>query len=178
MNCLMLRRSAIAISLATIGATAAALEQERPRMTNARLATLIKQIGEDIKGKDGFWRFSEGYTVCVITDQNADRMRIIVPVVEAADLSGNDLMRILQADFDSALDARYAVAKDALWSAFLHPLAALTDDEFFSGPAQVVNLAATYGKSYSSGALILRGGDSERLNRELYERIMHKRKSI
>ncbi len=31
----------------------------------------------------------------------------------------------MQANFDTALDARYAIAKGALWSTFIHPLSDL-----------------------------------------------------
>jgi len=39
----------------------------------------------------------------------------------------------MQANFDSALDARYAIAKGKLWSAFIHPLSELNEEQFFSG---------------------------------------------
>ena len=77
---------------------------------------------------------------------------------------------MMQANFDSALDARYAVAKGVLWSAYLHPLSTLKADDFVSGLAQVVNLAATYGSTYSSGALTFGGGDSSELINKLRER--------
>ena len=148
-------------------------------MDNNRLGELIEGIGKNMSGGDGFWRFTvENHRVLVITDKNADRMRIMVAVAEAKALTSNELMRIMQANFDSALDARYAVARGMVWSVFLHPLGALTDTEFLSGLAQVVNLAATYGSSYSSGVLMFRGGDSEQLNRKRYEKIMRKGKAI
>ncbi|MFQ5755348.1 MAG: hypothetical protein ACE5H7_04550 [Acidiferrobacterales bacterium] len=154
-------------------------QAEDGQMDNARLRTLIDKVGEDVTGRVGFWQFKlEGYSVLVITDESADRMRIISPITRASALSETELMRITQANFDSALDARYAVARDTLWSAFLHPLRSLTDTEFLSGLGQVVNLVATYGKSYSSGALVFGGGDSEELNRERYEKILRKGQSI
>ncbi len=36
------------------------------------------------------------------------------------------------ANFDTAMDARYAIAQGGLWRTVLHPFAALTDDEFLS----------------------------------------------
>jgi hypothetical protein len=154
-------------------------QAEDGQMNNARLRMLIDKVGEDVTGRSGFWQFKlEGYSVLVMTDENADRMRIISPITRASALSETELMRITQANFDSALDARYAVARDTLWSAFLHPLRSLTDTEFLSGLGQVVNLVATYGKSYSSGALVFGGGDSEELNRERYEKILRKGRSI
>ncbi|MFQ5993627.1 MAG: type III secretion system chaperone [Acidiferrobacterales bacterium] len=149
------------------------------KMNNARLGELIEKVAEDVSGEPGFWRFKlEGYQVLVITDERADRMRVIVPVAASSGLSEADLARMMQANFDSALDARYAIARGTLWSAYIHPLSPLTDDQFVSGLAQTVNLTATYGKSYSSGALIFGGGDSRELNRELYEKIRRKGMSI
>ncbi len=154
-------------------------QAEDGQMNNAKLRTLIDKVGEDVTGRSGFWQFKlEGYSVLVITDENADRMRIISPITRTSALSETELMRITQANFDSTLDARYAVARDTLWSAFLHPLRSLTDTEFLSGLGQVVNLVATYGKSYSSGTLVFGGGDSEELNRERYEKILRKGRSI
>ncbi len=178
-------------SIATVATAIGTAEQATPEakdsapqaqdghMSNSRLRKLIDKVGENVSGRSGFWQFKvEGYSVLVITDENADRMRIMSPITRSADLSDTDLMRTMQANFDSALDARYAVARGTLWSAFLHPLRSLTDAEFLSALGQVVNLVATYGKSYSSGALIFGGGDSQELNRELYEKILRKGQSI
>ena len=145
-------------------------------MSNARLDRLIHRLDEHAVGEPGFWKINlDGQIVTVITDERADRMRIILPVAEAGELGREALYRVMQSNFDSALDARYAIAKDVLWSAFIHPLSVLTDKEFLSGLGQVMNLAASYGTSYSSGALIFRGGDSEQLQRrDLIDRLMKK----
>lgn len=133
-------------------------------MNNARLDRLIRQVDGiegGIEGRPGFWRFNlQGRQVYVITDERADRMRIMSPVASAKDLKRDALMRAMQANFDTALDARYAVAKGALWSAFIHPLSPLDDAEFQAALRQVVTLAATYGSSYSSGGLRFGGGDT------------------
>ena len=63
----------------------------------------------------------ENHVVLVITDERADRMRIITEVAQADKLSQKMLFRMMQANFDAALDARYAVAHGRLWSAFIHP---------------------------------------------------------
>lgn len=135
-------------------------------MSNARLDSLIRKLDEQVKGRPGFWQFIiEQREVYVITDEKADRMRIISPVAELDTLKAAQMKRLLQANFDSALDARYAIAKELLWSAYLHPLTSLQDKQFLGAIGQVVNLATTFGSSYSSGALIFRGGDSEALQR-------------
>jgi len=133
-------------------------------MNNVRLDQSIRQIEGiegDIEGQAGAWRFAfQGHQVYILTDETADRTRIMVPIIELKDLDQAALLRLMQTNFDSALDARYAIAQEVLWSAFLHPLAALADEEFSAGFVQTVTLAATYGTSYGSGALKFRGGDS------------------
>lgn len=136
------------------------------KMTNDRLDFLIRRIDKDAKGQSGYWEFTvEQQTVHVITDAKADRMRIISPIAKSDDLDESALYRLMQANFDTALDARYSIAKGVLWSAYIHPLASLSDVEFLTGLGQVVNLVATFGSSYSSGALVFQGGDSRDLQR-------------
>ena len=84
----------------------------------------------------------------------------MTPVVEESALSSEDLRALLAANFDRALDARYAVARGYLWSVFLHPLTTLTDAQFLDGVEQVVNLAQNYGTSYTSSDLVFQGGQN------------------
>ena len=145
-------------------------------MTNARLDALIRRLDPEAKGGAGFWRLTvESREVLVITDEKADRMGVMTEVAKAGDLDRKNLYRLLQANFDTALDARYSIAKDTLWSAFIHPLGSLRDEQFLAAIGQVVNLAATHGTTYSSGLLVFRGGDSGELQRrELIERLLKK----
>ena len=145
-------------------------------MTLDRMGEIIQRIDPKAKRSKGSWRFNvEGYQVSIFTDERADRMRIIVPVDSVDSIEQKQLYRLMQANFDSALDARYSIAKDILWSAYIHPLKALEDEEFISGLGQAVNLAETYGSSYSSGALLFGGGDSQGLrHRELIDRLLRK----
>lgn len=152
---------------------------DTPVMNNQRVQAHIETIATDIKGRPGYWRFSvEDFPVTVITDEKADRMRILVPVAEVGTLDAEQLMRLMQANFDSALDARYSIAKGIIWSTFIHPLSALSDRQLIDGLAQTVNLAATYGSSYSSGALIFRGGDSQGEQDRYYRAIIEREGSI
>jgi hypothetical protein len=95
----------------------------------------------------------------------------MAPIAEAGVLNEGLMLRILQANFDSALDARYAVAKGLIWSTFIHPLAALQDDELISAIFQVSTAADNFGTSFSSGMFIYGGGDSEKENRKLLEEL-------
>ena len=54
-------------------------------------------------------------------------------IVKVDKLDPEVYLRLMQANFDSALDARYAVVRGVLWSAFLHPLGSLNDSQFLKG---------------------------------------------
>lgn len=130
-------------------------------MTNDRLDAIIRKLDEHAERSGSTLSFTiGGRRLLLITDEQADRMRIMTPVADVGVVSSEASLRMLQANFDTALDARYAIALDKVWSAFIHPLATLTEDELLSGISQVATLAATYGTTYSSGALVFQGGDS------------------
>ncbi len=143
-------------------------------MNNTRLHELITRIVANPAGKTGSWSIQyEGIPIFIITSEKANRMRIISPIIASDSISKATLYRMMQANFDSALDARYSIAQGKLWSAFIHPLAELTEKQFFSGLAQTITLVKSFGKSYTSGALIFNGGDSNSLNKT-YQDIVNK----
>lgn len=98
--------------------------------------------------------------VTLVFDVNADRMRLFSQVGPSDGLTRAQLLRLMQANFDSALDARYAVAAGQVWSTYMHPMVTLTQDDFVSAIAQTVTLVRTYGTTFSSGALSFGAGDS------------------
>ena len=161
-----MRRCLLAALMAALlwSATAMAQNGSAGPMTIDRLDRLISALDGvegQVESQGGAWRFVyRGYPVFIFTDVNADRMRIMVPVVESDALRKDVLFRLLQANFDTAMDARYAIAQETLWSLFLHELSPLTDDQFHSAFLQTVTLAATFGTDYSSGAWRFGGGDS------------------
>lgn len=171
-------RHAITIVFAAFLWTAGpASAEEKTSMTLERMGAMIEAIGDDVShNSPGQWRFKiETVPVFVITDEAHDRMRILVGVSKTKDLSSALFERMMQANFDTTLDARYAVAKGVVWGAFLHPLKALTDRLFLSGVGQTVNLARTFGKTFSSGGLTFSGGDSRGIiERELIEKLIEK----
>ncbi|MCH8320737.1 MAG: type III secretion system chaperone [Acidobacteria bacterium] len=113
--------------------------------------------------------------VTVVYDVDADRMRIIIPIGPAENIPKEELVRVMQANFDSALDARYAIANGMLWGTFVHPLSELSDEEFLVGLGGTANIVLTYGTSYSSGLLIFGGGDSAEMRRNLIEELRKER---
>jgi len=141
----------------------------------ARLRETVKRIDPLAKFSGAGAEFTvNGVSLLLIYDINADRMRVIAPVAEAGALSAEQTTRLMQANFDSALDARYAVAKGYLWAIFLHAITSLDGAEFGSGVAQTVNLVTTYGKSYNSGVHVFGGGDSLEEQQELIEELEKK----
>jgi len=137
-------------------------------MTLEHMGVIIKRLDKQAKQtRKGFWEFKIiGIPVIIVTDEKNDRMRILVGIKKVATMGKQELMRLSQANFDSALDARYAIAKGVLWAAYIHPLRALHDKQFISAIGQTVNIVREYGKSYSSGALFYGGGDSEQILKE------------
>lgn len=145
-------------------------------MTAERLGQLIRGIDEEAKSSGPVWAFSVAdLEVAVIYDVSADRMRIIIPIGPIEDVPKEELVRILQANFDSALDARYAIADGKLWGAFIHPLSELSDEEFLVGLGETANVVLTYGTTYSSGLFIYGGGDSAEMQRNLIEELRNQR---
>lgn len=130
-------------------------------MNNATIDKLLRELDAEIQGQPGFWYLEyQGHPTYVVTDESADRMRIIVQIAPVEGLKKDDLYRMMQANFDTSLDARYSIAREVLWSAYIHPLSPLSDEQFKDGFAQAITLAESYGTTYSSGGLRFGGGDS------------------
>jgi len=108
------------------------------------------------------FKFSQ-VSMAVISDAEHDRMRIIAPVVSYDELDEAAKDAVMEANFRSALDARYAVSNGVLYAAFIHPMVALSEQQLQAAIDQVANLVHTYGSSYSSGQLVYGGvaGDND-----------------
>lgn len=150
-----------------------------PDMTPARLLDILLALDPDTRPSgSGVELTIEDVPVLVIVDPVADRMRAMVPIRAVEGMSAEDLERVMQANFDTALDARYAVANGRLWGVYIHPLSPLRRDQLISGLGQTVNLALTYGGLFTGGALSFGGGDSVPLQRELIDRLLEKGQDI
>ena len=131
----------------------------RRLMDNARLDTLIRELSGDVEGQLGFWKFVvNARELMVITDERHNRMRIMTPITAQDQLDKEEMTRLLEANYDRALDAKYALSDNILWSAFTHPLKELTDEQFIGCVGQVATLADNFGTSYASGNLFFGGG--------------------
>lgn len=93
----------------------------------------------------------------VLTDERANRMRIMMPI-QTMDLEKVEDLQLaliaLHANYDRALDARYAVQNGMLWSVFLHPLGSLAESDLESALEQVQALRKNTGTTFSSTDLM------------------------
>ncbi len=179
----MLCRLALLIGLFFATALAAQEQEEapevEPKMTMERMATIVLALDPEARAAGSALEFTlDDIPVLIIADPTADRMRAMVPIRSSDGLSTEELMRLMQANFDSALDARYAVARGRLWSVFIHPLSPLEKDQFLSALVQTINVARTYGQSYSGGAQVFGGGDSNEIYRKLLEELQKKGEAL
>lgn len=127
----------------------------RAVMTTAGIGRILDSYLDDLEGRDGFWRGTrEDVTVYVFSDDDHDRMRIMAPVGELREPESKVLQVLLNANYDRALDAHYAMRGLELWTVAVHPLATLAPDDFASYLKQVVTLVKNTGSTYASSDLV------------------------
>ncbi|MEM1059156.1 MAG: hypothetical protein AAGK14_07895 [Verrucomicrobiota bacterium] len=139
-----------------------------PAMTEARLQAILGDLATEYQADGNVLQFTfRGTDLTCISDQRANRMRILAPIMPASELEPGQLEAMLQANFHTALDARYAMSNGLVYALFLHPLDSLTEDDVKLAAFQVANLALTFGTDYSGGTLVFPGtgaGDSPGAN--------------
>lgn len=120
-------------------------------MNNELLEQILRDNGTIIKGSLGFWQVQYlDRVLTVVTDAGHNRMRIMTAIMEKKDLKKAQTIELLQAQFDRALDVKYALYNDILWSAFVHPLKELTENQVKDALSQVYFAAYNFGGSYRS----------------------------
>ena len=168
----------IAVTVSILLSMNVAARAEEP-MTLERLTEIVRAVDPEAEFAGNAMRLTvENIPVVVVTDPVSDRMRAMVSIRSIDGVDPEELFRMMQANFDSALDARYAIGQGRLISVFIHPLSPLGKNEFLSGVGQVVNLALTYGSAYTGGALTYGGGDSRELHRKLIDDLLKKGEPI
>lgn len=167
------------IGMTTLQAQQAAPQSQAPSapavMTVGGMAAILRAIDPNVQAAGS--RFSlivSGTPVLVIADPLADRMRAMTRIGPADALDQGIMQRLLQANFDAVLDARYAIANDQIWAVFIHPLSPLEPRQLVSGLAQMVNAAQSFGTTFSGGGVQFGGGDSNALQQELADRLRDK----
>ena len=129
-------------------------------MTSESISKILDSYLTEVEGKVGFWRGTrDEVQLFVLSDDDHDRIRIMAPIGEVKDLEPDLLHVLLQANYDRALDARYAMRGKEVWSVSVHPLATLAPDDFSDFLDQVVRLVKNTGSTYASSDLVFGGGE-------------------
>jgi hypothetical protein len=128
--------------------------QAAPAMTLGTLQGILKETVENLKGENGQWRFTYAdVEMALLTNVTHDRMRIVAPIGPEAQLTEPQRKRMLDANFHSALDVRYATSNGLVYAAYIHPLSPLRHEQIQSALRQMAELVKTFGTTYSSGEL-------------------------
>lgn len=127
-------------------------------MTFNQLTAIVGKYTGDVKTEGSSLTFNyNDVPMTLIADERANRMRIITPVLEADQLSPEQMLAISLSNFHLALDARYALGGNTLFSTYIHPLKELTAAQVESAIRQVSMLRITFGTTYSSGEMSFGG---------------------
>jgi len=128
------------------------------RMTQEGLHAILAEVAQGFRaeGPIAVVRLGDTQLLC-ISDELADRMRIIAPVKRVEEATPQELLAALQANFHTVLDARYAVSNGVIFAAYLHPLSPLTREQLLSAMQQVAAARASFGTDYSSGGPVFGG---------------------
>ncbi|MEM1320684.1 MAG: hypothetical protein AAGG75_10540 [Bacteroidota bacterium] len=131
-------------------------------MNNEKMGEIFKRESEVLEGQAGSWQLQlKGRLLLVLTDESNNRMRIFTPVIEEKEIGPQELKAMLEANFHSALDAKYSLYEEYVISVFTHPLKELTPEQLIDAMHQVANLADNFGTTYSSTSLIFGSGQGQ-----------------
>lgn len=140
------------------------LPQYAAGMTTQAMGKLLDSYLTDLEGQPGFWRgVRNEVPVFVFSDDEHDRMRIMAPIGVVEELESDLLHVLLQANYDRALDARYAMRGNELWSVVVHPLATLATDDLPAMFDQVTTLVKNTGSTFASTELVFRSFPADQI---------------
>lgn len=129
-------------------------------MNNTTLGMVLVQILEDVEGEPGLWQAEvDGLPLYVVADETHDRMRIMIPVGRLGPDDKELMWELLSANYGRALDAKYALHDDIVWSTFMHQLSTLTQAVLENAVEHVVTLAQNTGTTFASSDLLF--GDDD-----------------
>ena len=155
-----MQRTALSLSLILMASSCATAVSDP--MTQELLAKYIEDIAGSVRTSPNVVEFEyEGVEIACVSDATHDRMRLVAPITRLDSLEAVQLEILLTANFHTSLDARYALSKGVIYSAYLHPLASLTRGQLESAIRQVSALARNFGSSYSSDELVYGVGSGE-----------------
>ncbi|WP_299528794.1 hypothetical protein [Ulvibacterium sp.] len=132
-------------------------------MDPKKLRGLIESVTDtfEINGNSFRFVYKDAF-LFTIYDENANRMRIISPIVQRSEIEEEQLLNALVANFHSALDVKYALSDEIIWSVFTHPLRELSDHQVLDAIDQVYLANVTFGTTYSSTNLVFPGNSNKK----------------
>ena len=127
-------------------------------MNGQKLLEILEQESDTLQVNGNSFQFlvKDAMLICVF-DEGANRMRIVSPIVEREKIGEEELLNALVANFHSALDVKYALSDEIIWSVYIHPLRELSENQVIEAVQQVYTAAKTFGGSYSSTNLVFPG---------------------
>ena len=139
----MFFRKTILLFFLFISLLTATQAQERELwMDYERMQVILDKHIDEVKGETGNWELRHHEQVLfVMCDSTNNRMRIFTPIIEEAHLKKGELEAMLNANFHSALDAKYSLYEGFVLSVYTHPLKELTEAQLLSAMGQVINLS-------------------------------------
>ena len=127
---------------------------QESHMTVSHMVKILSDFADEATAvPNSIFLVYEGVELVCVYDERHNRMRIISAIAPLGDITEGQFLKAMEANFHSALDARYAVKDGILYSAFLHPIHSLEEKQLQAALYQVATLAKTFGSSYTSGIL-------------------------
>mmetsp|Transcript_16590 Transcript_16590/g.22737 ORF Transcript_16590/g.22737 Transcript_16590/m.22737 type:complete len:206 (-) Transcript_16590:190-807(-) len=131
---------------------------ERSMMSATIVVDLIVEIGTDVTVNGRFVDFKyDDVSMGLIYDTMADRMQIHAPITHVSTLNDGQLVEMMEANFHTTLDVRYAVDEGKVYAAFFHPLTDLSENFLRDVLKQVASAKNTFGSKYSAGSWVFSG---------------------
>lgn len=121
------------------------------KMNNRKIDRIFRAECERLEGSAGVWqfRYMDRPMFC-FTDRTLNRMRIICPIALVEKLDEGVVYDAMTANFHSALDVKYAISDEIMWSVFIHPFRELSTRQVKDALHQLFMAAHTFGTTYSS----------------------------
>jgi hypothetical protein len=121
------------------------------KMSNKKIAKALNKVTQEVEGESGNWQvLYNDFPLFILTDESSNRMRIFTPIIEEMELKVGQMKRMLEANFHSALDAKYSLYEGFVIGIYTHPLQELDETQMVDAMKQVVNLSKNFGTSYTS----------------------------
>lgn len=131
-------------------------------MSIQKLDSIFKAATDNLESKNSRWSFViNEVPFMAIADSTHNRMRIISPITEAIKLNEELKTAALMANFHTALDIKYTISNDILWSAYIHPLKELSEEQVIDALSQVYYGNVNFGTTFSSTSLVFPGRKPE-----------------